>query len=72
MCKKTVRVKVFKDKKNLVISNDRNFIWDIPLVGSGNASHLLASMVGTSVANFFDILDETNECFEFTCTLKKL
>lgn len=72
MSKNTVNVKVFKDDKNLVISNDRNAIWNITLLGSGSASYLLASMVGATVAEFFDDLDNTKECFEFTLTLKKL
>ena len=72
MSKNTVNVKVFKDGKNLVISNDRKAVWNIPLWGSGRASLLLASLVGATVAEFFDELDYSRECFKFTCTLKKL
>lgn len=72
MSKHIVNVKVFKDKKNLVITNDRNAIWNIPLINSSSVSYFLASMVGSSVADFFDILDNTNQCFEFTFTLEKL
>lgn len=72
MYEKKVNVKVLKVASRLVITNDRNAVWDIPISDSSRISHFLSSMVGTSVAEFFNGMDKNEDTIIFSLTLKKL